>query len=202
MISLYNQGKPALVITDSGSKQLFGLTWLAGHSDHGCETVSWDQTTGSAVSPCTLIITEKGWADHDCETVSKDQMTIGLCHIPQFKHTNEYINGLMRPEFEELFRFREDYEFYFDRFEVLLALEYAHLISSDRTGRFWGPPGRFAWMFQRGENGSPYHQFVSESESQGKSWPVTEAGFFSGSLERFREVASEYAGWIVRLGWH
>jgi hypothetical protein len=41
------------------------------------------------VSPCTLIITEKGWADHDCETVSKDQMTIGLCHIPQFKHTND-----------------------------------------------------------------------------------------------------------------
>jgi len=79
VISLYNQGKPALVITDSGSKQLFGLTWLAGHSDHGCETVSWDQTTGSAVSPCTLIITEKGWADHDCETVSKDQMTIAEC---------------------------------------------------------------------------------------------------------------------------
>ena len=45
------RGKPALADTDSGSKQLFGLAWFAGHRDPSCETVSGDLTTEISCVP-------------------------------------------------------------------------------------------------------------------------------------------------------
>lgn len=127
-------------------------------------------------------------------------------HMPglerRYTPRSDYINGLLRPEFEQILGFNEYYDYYFDRFEVLLALEYVHLISGGRLGGIWGPPGRFAWMFHRGNESSPYHRFISQAESEGEAWPVIKAGFFGGSLERFREIAAEYAQWVGQLGWY
>ena len=35
----------------------------------------------------------------------------------------------------------------------------------------------------------------------GDNWPPTTAGLFTGSTERFLEVAAEYKRWLEQLHW-
>ena len=126
--------------------------------------------------------------------------------LPGYEHRyaarSEYLFNLLQPELNELLKLGDEYERYFDRFEVLLGLEHAYLNSIRREGNYWGPPGMFAWKFHRMEAESPFHQLMAEAEAQGDTWSPINAGFFGGSFERFREVAFAYAEWINKLGWY
>ena len=53
---------------------------------------------------------------------------------------SEYLYKALQPTLEDLLMLGRRYETLFDRFEVLLALEYA-----DVSGTRWAPPGRYAW---------------------------------------------------------
>jgi hypothetical protein len=90
---------------------------------------------------------------------------------------------------------------YFDRFEVLLALEHAEQYARERGGRAWGPIGRFGWKYQQIDNSSPLHMIISEAKAEGNSWPPLRAGLFRGSIERFNEIASQYSSLLAKLGW-
>jgi hypothetical protein len=55
----------------------------------------------------------------------------------------------------------------------------------------WSPDGRFGWRFfgNRGKwEGSPIGEFVSNGLKQGSNWDLIKAGFFNGSIERFKKI--------------
>jgi hypothetical protein len=121
-------------------------------------------------------------------------------HERQYTPRSEYLFKLLQPMLDDLLFLGPEYESSFDRFEVLYALEHAEQYSRVYD-RVWGPPGRFGWKFQRGDLSSPFHRIVSEAEQQGASWPPIQAGFFQGSIDRFREIASRYSEALSKLGW-
>lgn len=114
---------------------------------------------------------------------------------------NDHLFALLQPVLDELLFLGPDFEIVFDEFEVLLALEHAHLSWTDRSGVAWGPPGRFAWKFHSGDTASPFHRLVAEFEREGAAWHPIKAGLFQGSVDRFREVATEFGKRMGGLGW-
>jgi hypothetical protein len=126
--------------------------------------------------------------------------------LPEYKNKHvprsEYLFTLLQSELDELFYLEGDYELNFDRFEVLLALEYAHLNLTRGRERVWGPPGRFAWKFQRRGEDSPFHQIIAEADKQGDNWSPIRAGLFGGSAQRFKEISTQYGELIAGMGLH
>jgi uncharacterized caspase-like protein len=119
-------------------------------------------------------------------------------HARQYVPRSEYLFKLLQPTLDDMFFFGADYETYFDRFEVLFALEHAHQLD-----RIWGPVGRFGWKYKTRGTASPFHRLVQEGISEGDNWGPIKAGLFGGSVERFNEVAKEYEKSILRnLPWH
>ncbi len=116
-------------------------------------------------------------------------------HERNYTPRSEYLFKLLQPILDDLLFLGTDYESHFDQFEVLLALEHAEQYASEQHGRVWGPVGRFGWK------SSPFHRVIAEAEAQGDSWPPISAGLFKGSLQRFKEIASQYREAIGRLGW-
>ncbi len=113
-------------------------------------------------------------------------------HVPRSEHLRTQQQALL----EDLLFLGRAYDEHFDRFEILLALTYAHVRDDD-----WGPPGRFAWKHSGRHGGSPYVELMDEATSMGSNWPLTKAGLFGGSTERFVEVAERYKRRLDKLHW-
>jgi hypothetical protein len=118
-------------------------------------------------------------------------------HTPR----SEYLYKLLQPTLDNVLSLGSDYESSFDEFEILYALEYAHQDSIHDGGGLWGPPGRFAWKYSRGEYGSPYHVVMSEAKTCGSDWRPVKAGLFGGSIDRFLEIAVQYGESLARTHW-
>lgn len=114
---------------------------------------------------------------------------------------SEYLFKAIQPTAEDLLFLGKSYEDLFDRFEIFYALTYAD--SEEKKSRhFWGPPGRFAWKASRGHHGNPYAALLEEAGRAEGAWPPLHAGFFGGSIDRFKEVAQRYeAELLTRLNW-
>jgi len=123
-------------------------------------------------------------------------------HERQYTPRSEYLLKLLQPPLDDALFLGTDYDACFDRFEVLYALEHAHQYSSEESGRIWGPPGRFAWKEYSSTSGRPFNDAVQEAQKEGSAWPPVRAGLFGGSIDRFKEVASEYAQKLSQLGWY
>lgn len=115
---------------------------------------------------------------------------------------SEYMFNVVHPVLEEQLFLGDDYEGYFDRFEVLLALAYADRGDKDPDDA-WGPPGRYAWKFGRGAGRDPFNTLVAEAAAAGDSWAPLRAGFFRGSSERFQKLAALFKERVLQqLRWY
>jgi hypothetical protein len=112
-------------------------------------------------------------------------------HEQQYVPLSEYLFTLLQPTFDDLLFLGTDYESAFDQFEVLLALEYAHLHKKE-VDRIWGPPGRFVWKLDSYGMSSPILQIEKQADMQGSSWLPIKAGFFNSSPEQFKEIMTGY----------
>jgi len=114
---------------------------------------------------------------------------------------NEYLFKALQSSVDDLMFLGNSYEVLFDRLEIFLALVYADLKFDDR-GDLWGPPGRFAYKHRdRLEGESPFMELVNEANNKGSNWAPLMAGFFSGSLERFNTISTEYVKLLSELNW-
>lgn len=104
---------------------------------------------------------------------------------------SEYMFTRVQPWVEDLLFLGLSYEEMFDRFEILWALLYADAVSREGGG-VWGPPGRFAWKFERETGGGPYGVLVDEATKAGPKWPPAAAGLFGGSTDRMISLSQTY----------
>jgi len=122
-------------------------------------------------------------------------------HEKQYVPRSEYLFKLLQPDLDDLLFLGNDYERFFDRFEVFLALVYADL-DYQIEGRIWGPIGRFGWKYRsRGRAGNTYAEILKEAESLKDHWAPVKAGLFSGSYDRFLEIATKYQELLNNLRW-
>jgi hypothetical protein len=111
---------------------------------------------------------------------------------------SEYLFKSLQPEIEDLLFLGNSYEELFDRFEIFYALTCADL-REPKSGYVWGPPGRFAWKWRHGFGHGPYKALVDEAIQQGPSWAPLASGLFSGSIDRFKEVATAYGNDLSKI---
>lgn len=117
-------------------------------------------------------------------------------HVPR----SEYLYKLLQPDLEDLLFLGNDYERYFDSLEIFLALVYADF-KYKPEGRVWGPLGRFAWKYRRDREGNTFSEILEEAERQKDDWPPLKANLFSGSYERFIEIAKKFQELLINLEW-
>jgi len=104
---------------------------------------------------------------------------------------SEYLYKLLQPDLDDLFFLGNDYEQYFDRLEIFLALAYADF-KYKPEGRMWGPLGRFAWKYRKRRRENTFIEILEEAERQKGDWPPIKANLFSGSYERFIKIAKKF----------
>jgi len=97
---------------------------------------------------------------------------------------------------DDLLFLGRDYEQYFDRFEVLLALVHADLEKLDRDP-IWGPIGRYGWKFKEYDV-NPLKDILGEAKRQKESWGPLKAGLFGGDYSRFETISGEFVSMISR----
>lgn len=145
----------------------------------------------SVTNPAMEVITDQILDLHDAFKLLPG-------HERNYVPRSEYLYKLLQPNLDDLFFLGQDYERCFDRFEIILALEYAH----HNSRSMWGPIGRFGYKQRRGGDSSPFNAFLLEAIQKGENWLVFKAGFFGGSLERLKEVTKNYNDNILSgLGW-
>jgi hypothetical protein len=110
-------------------------------------------------------------------------------HERHYVPKSEILFSRLQAPLEDLHFLGPEYEFLFDRFEVLQALYYAHVTGKEDGFGIWGPPGRFFWK-GRHFGASPFKLFVDEVTSRGEGVGFLSNGLFNESLNRFLEVAT------------
>lgn len=125
----------------------------------------------------------------------RDAFKILPGHERQYVPQSEYLFKRLQPQLDDLLFLGGDYEQYFDRFEILLALVQAH---SAPYGAFLG---RFAWKYSSRRSDNPFGKLVSEADLRGDAWPPLQAGLFDGSHRIFTEVATKFAKSLAQLHW-
>jgi hypothetical protein len=121
-------------------------------------------------------------------------------HERHYAPRSEYLFKLLQPMLDDLLFLGRDYEHYFDRFEVLLALVHADLEQVERS-HIWGPVGRFGWKFGN-QDANPLREIIEEAKKQKESWGPLKVGLFGGDYSRFSSISDEYVKSISRLAWY
>jgi len=121
-------------------------------------------------------------------------------HERYYVPRSEYLFKLLQPMLDDLLFLGRDYEHYFDRLEVLLALVHADLEQVERS-HIWGPIGRFGWKF-RNKDVNPLKEIIEEATKQKESWGPLKAGLFGGDYSRFSSISDEYVKIISSLAWY
>jgi hypothetical protein len=114
---------------------------------------------------------------------------------------SEYLYKLLQPDLDDLLFLGNDYERYFDRLEIFLALVYADF-KYELEDTVCGPLGRFAWKYRkRRREGNTFIEILEEAERQKDDWPPLKANLFSGSYERFIKIAKKFQELLNSLNW-
>ena len=111
---------------------------------------------------------------------------------------HRYIFKIMKELIKDNIPDEKKYEESFDIFEYLLGLVYIDVMFKDvfsENVRFF-PIGRFVWKYYKwphDEKGLKLiNDFIENGLKQEKEWLLLKAGFFNGSVERFKECRKAY----------
>ena len=104
---------------------------------------------------------------------------------------SDHLYEVLRPLLDEMLFLGSDYEWAFDRFEILFAIEYAH-----HADRGWAPVGRFGWRARH--DGGPLQRMINEAAAAGNKWAPVVAGLCGGSPERFNALVQGLKEQVAR----
>lgn len=114
---------------------------------------------------------------------------------------SDYLNEILYKILADYLPDRQEFNETFDLFEYILALTYIDLVKDT-----WSPVGSFAWRYKRYEEAgrkSPLDEFVERVIWRGFEAEIIKAGFFKGSVEKFKEIVEKHKAWLkeVTKGW-
>lgn len=112
---------------------------------------------------------------------------------------NEYLFQILSTKLKQVIHLNYEYERYFDHFEILMSLEYAHQTANESPDRVWGPLGRFAWKTRYSPN-DPLSEIIKEGNTNKDSWAPIKAGLFNGNYKRFETISSLFLEKVTKHG--
>lgn len=183
ILLLYSAGISALAADNYGNLAAMLLTTV-GSSRSTVKSTNLTLSIGEAILELERTKVFKQLPGHE------------LHYVPR----SEYLFKLLQPMFDDLLFLGRDYEQYFDRFEVLLALVHADLEQVDRS-HIWGPIGRFGWKFKN-DDGNPLKDIIAEAERQKGSWGPLNVGLFGGDYSRLKSISDAYVRFISGMDWY
>lgn len=113
-------------------------------------------------------------------------------HERQFTPVSEYLFSLLNNKLKDTVLFGDDYEDFFDRFEIVFSFQCAHERNRIMKNYGWLPIGRFGWKYSRASDSSPLLLLCQEASQKKDEWPPIKAGFFGGVYEQFETIAQQY----------
>jgi len=113
---------------------------------------------------------------------------------------SDHLYRVLRKALSEFLPDDVRYEYFFDRFEYLMALVLADLYHK-QTENVLALPGRFAWRARQYPQGSIMSEVDLEVKNTGRSWPPLRTGLFDGSVERFQSIKKMLDERISKLHW-
>ncbi|CAL1692935.1 hypothetical protein MMB232_03118 [Brevundimonas subvibrioides] len=116
----------------------------------------------------------------------------------QYLPFNEHLFQLIEPDALKAGLTSDEWEQNFSRFEILLALAFA---ARGDASSFWGPPGRYAYRYQR-SGGGEGRDWFSQDTFKGAGNPMTAAGLFGSDPKRFDDALSAFDQWLPELSKH
>jgi hypothetical protein len=129
-----------------------------------------------------------------------------LLAVPEGKRLrtplSDHLNTLMKDELALLAGSEDDFDNFFDRFEVLAALSYLNRHAPqefDPKQAQFLPVGRFVWRMQDARN--PIRAWLSQADTERDSWPPIAAGMFNRSFDRFSLLRTALNTFIAEAGW-
>jgi len=111
------------------------------------------------------------------------QSVLKLSGKTSYAPVSDYLFSSLQPTLDKLLIVGKRYEPFFDRYELLMALLHNDLVKSQRA--FYG---RFFWKYRRfapEATNNPLVVLRKEAEQNWDNWPISKAGLFGGSFDRF-----------------
>jgi len=117
---------------------------------------------------------------------------------------SDYLYSYMRAIVNTYLPDDKKYEEFFDIFEYLTGLIYLDIINKGTSIESTGSTiGRFTWKrgtpFNRERLPQSIERFIENGLNQGNKWSLLKAGFFNGSIERFKECCTVYENILERI---
>ena len=118
---------------------------------------------------------------------------------------SDYLYSCMRGIVNTYLPDDKKYEDFFDMFEYLIGLIYVDLMFEDVSPENIGfPIGRFAWKYYGWGSGRKGSKLINDLIENGikreKEWALLKAGFFNGSVERFKKCHEAYESQLKEIG--
>ena len=103
---------------------------------------------------------------------------------------SEYLLKFLQPKIDDLIFTGRQYEEYFDRFEVMLAIFSSWEMLED-VGQIYGA-GRYAYKYKHGSRGdNPLGKVLDEARTMKGSWPILRHGLSNISYEQLEGMAQK-----------
>jgi len=112
---------------------------------------------------------------------------------------SEYLFKELKPKFQELLHLGSDYEFHFDKFETLIALEYDHQTNEDSPEYINALRGRYRYKRRGYDN--PLADLIEEANAQKENWLPLKAGLIGGNFNRFKNLSNLLQERLKKSGW-
>lgn len=122
-------------------------------------------------------------------------------HENNYVPRSEYIFKRLQPHMDDILFLGDEYEEFFDQFEILHALHYRYLVGDQSLG--WFPLGRFAWKARgfSSQRSHPLKTLTALAEQELENFAPIRAGLFGGNVKELLKLAAELAEVTKRQGW-
>lgn len=136
------------------------------------------------------------------EILSQNLIKVIKEHERHFAPLSEFLFKNLQSTLEDILFIGNEYEIYFDKYEVLIGIESAYRYTK-YYDRCWGPIGRYGWKYRNlYGNRNPVAKLIEIGKSQGGEWSPIKAGFFDSNPDNFNTISEKFLELLNKLDWY
>jgi len=110
----------------------------------------------------------------------------------EYVPVSEHLHVVLREPLRGILPIDAQYDEAFNRFEYLHALVHASLRVEAKLTPFWGPLGRFWYLYHESAKDNVVTRFLAEADRQRENWPPLRAGLFGGDHHNFEVIRDSF----------